>query len=69
MVQHRTLLQKRFFRFDDCNPKNHATELPDGSRATGVTQYKGDTHIKLHGKKGRLCNKTLKDALCVPSYK
>lgn len=62
--------KEMFFRPEgDVNPKNHAMELANGSRATGVVQGWGDARGKLHNKKGRSFKITLKDALNVPSYK
>ena len=55
--------------YDKFKPKNHYTELADGSRACGIVSAKGRAKVLLHDLEGVPCEDFLEDALYIPSYK
>ena len=60
-------------KFVDCdvdfNPSNHYIELADGSRCNNIVKCKGDATVLMTDSKGTKHNVTLKNALCIPSFK
>ena len=60
---------KLFHKDPNFNPNSHTIELADNSRQTGVATARGNAQISLIDNKGISRQVTLKNVLCIPSYK
>lgn len=62
--------KSEFVRFDNnFDPSSHFIELADGSRTNNLVFGRGDASVILSEVNGQTHTVSLKDALCVPTYK
>ena len=59
----------KFKKFDDkFQAETHCVELADGTRCKGIAEHRGDAEVCLIDSRGQRHNKTLRQALYIPSY-
>ena len=59
----------KFVSFENnFDAKNHAIELADGTRSSGIVTAKGNAEVNMCDSNGKINNVTLKKTLCIPTY-